>query len=264
MKKLEEAIDRLKKKNKERGSSSFKLVKMEDVKNSSSNAPAASKFTHPVDELDLSKVTILNKRNYIKPDWEKEKPSALKMNSVTIEEESGTDKKEDINLVAIQKYFADLDPTSSNMKTSILESCGSHPRRGPLLSFKTPSSQPNASHHKVAEDIWTQDGSLPSDKSRTEGVVIQGSEELVLEEHVAPQESSSKRMREEVGARVDEKERVQVKQTVGELLQSPAIDQVSLVLGLDPWPDSNNAFLAAPGDFTRSKQFIIGFIGVPW
>ena len=76
------------------------------------------------------------------------------MNSVTIEEESGTDKKEDINLVAMQKYFADLDWTSSNMKTSLLEGCGSHPRRGPLLSFKTPISQPNASHNKVAEDIW--------------------------------------------------------------------------------------------------------------
>ena len=251
--KHKEAVVRIMKKNKERASSTSKLVKMKEVENPSSNA-AAAKFTHPVGDLDLSKVTVLNKRNSIEPQLEKT-ASDLKMNVVTIEE-CGTDKEEDINLVAIQKYFADLDPTPSTMKTPVLEGCGSLSRPGPLLSFQTPSSQSNTSHRNVAEDILTQanrDGSLPSEETLTEGVVIQRDlSEL------------AKRMREEVGARVDEKEGGHVQQTVKKVLQSPSIHQVSFVSDLDHWPDSNIAFLAAPGDSTRSKQCDFGFTGEPW
>ena len=277
VKKLEEAIDRLMKKNKERGSSSFKLVKMKEVENSPRNA-AAAKFAHPVADLDLSKVTILNKRNYMKPELKKEKVGQLKMNIATIEEECGTDKEEDNNLVASQKYFADLDPTPSNIKTSVLEGCGSSSRLGPLLSFRKTSSQSNTSHHMVAEDILTKanrDGSLPSEETLTEGVVIQGPEKLEFEEQVVRKESSrskrdlrelAKRMREEVGARVNEKEGGHVHQTVKKVLQSPSIHQVSFFSDLDYWPDFNIAFLAAPGQVTSREQgghFELGFKFLP-
>ena len=189
--KHQEAVDRLLKKIKERASS----ISMKEIENPASNAASAN-LPHPVANLDLGKVTILNKGNYIVPDGETEKPSQKKINILNVNEECVADKENDTNLVAIQKYFADLHPTPSNLKTSILGGLG----------------------------------------TLTECAGKQGSEKLVLEEQVAPQESSrsksdlnelAKRMREEAGTRVDEKERGHVKQTVEEVLQSPAIDQVS-------------------------------------
>ena len=94
--------------------------------------------------------------------------------------------------------MADLDPTPSNLNTSILGGLG----------------------------------------TLTEGAGKQGSDKLVMEEQIAPQESSrskrdlselARRMREEAGTRVDEKEEGHVKQTV-EVLQSPAIYQVSFFI----------------------------------
>ena len=76
------AVDRLKKKNKERASSISKLVKMKEIENPASNAASAN-LAHPVEDLDLGKVTILNKGSYIVPDWETEKPRQQNINIVT-------------------------------------------------------------------------------------------------------------------------------------------------------------------------------------